>query len=96
MGDFQTVLECVWRVFSQRFICLFGIVAVVIVIFIVIIVAGIVVVFVRGDVEAFSGSPLSIGVSKSPGAMVQTLIPNFASSLAIGKVIDTTPPLEAL
>jgi hypothetical protein len=42
-----------------------------------------------------SGSVASIGVSKVPGAMVHTRTPIEAWSRAIGKVIDTTPPLEA-
>src|SRR5690554_761775 len=39
--------------------------------------------------------PAIIGVSKMPGAMVITRIPWRASSRAIGRVMLTTPPLEA-
>ena len=39
--------------------------------------------------------PAIIGVSNTPGAIVITRMPNRANSRAIGKVIDTTPPLEA-
>ncbi len=41
------------------------------------------------------GMPRSIGVSKIPGAMVHTRIASRERSRAIGRVIPTTPPLEA-
>src|SRR5436853_16709 len=41
------------------------------------------------------GSPSSIGVSKTPGAMVQTRMPLRDRSRATAKVIATTPPFEA-
>ena len=42
------------------------------------------------------GGTLSIiGVSTAPGAMVITRMPTRASSRAIGKVIDATPPFDA-
>ena len=44
----------------------------------------------------FGGAPFIKGVLKIPGAMVFILIPILARSLAIGKVIPTTPPLLAL
>ncbi len=43
-----------------------------------------------------SGSPASIGVSKVPGAIVQTRTADRARSRATGRVSETTPPLEAL
>src|SRR3990167_5680138 len=43
-----------------------------------------------------SGIIATIGVLNTPGAMVTTRIPKGPRSLAIGKVIPTTPPLEAL
>jgi hypothetical protein len=39
--------------------------------------------------------PSSIGVSMMPGAMVITRMPLRHSSRAIGRVMATTPPLEA-
>ena len=42
-----------------------------------------------------AGELFNIGVLKRPGAIVTTLIPFWAKSRAIGKVIPTTPPLEA-
>ena len=36
-----------------------------------------------------------MGVSITPGAMVLTRMPKRESSRAIGRVIETTPPLEA-
>ena len=39
--------------------------------------------------------PCSMGVSKIPGAIVITRMPNFASSRAIGRVIPFTPAFEA-
>lgn len=39
--------------------------------------------------------PLPIGVSKTPGAMVMTLILYFPRSLAIGKVIPIKAPFDA-
>ena len=47
------------------------------------------------DSRASSGRPAAIGVSNNPGAIVQTRIPNLASSRAMGSVIATTPPLDA-
>ncbi|MCY1547007.1 hypothetical protein D9M68_830380 [compost metagenome] len=44
---------------------------------------------------ASSGKALKIGVSNSPGAMVQTRMPLRARSRAMGSVIATTPPLDA-
>src|ERR1035437_9624004 len=41
------------------------------------------------------GKPASIGVSKVPGAIVQTRMPSDARSRAIGNVIETTPPFDA-
>jgi hypothetical protein len=43
-----------------------------------------------------SGSVRMSGVENSPGAMVQTRMPCCARSRAIGSVMPTTPPLEAL
>lgn len=37
-----------------------------------------------------------IGVLKNPGVIQITLIPNFPTSLAIGRVIPSTAPLDAL
>src|SRR3954468_15651637 len=48
------------------------------------------------DSRAGSGRPASIGVSMMPGAIVQTRINLSARSRAIGNVMPTTPPLEAL
>ena len=48
------------------------------------------------DWRAGSGSPCSIGVSNSPGAMVMTRMSLSARSRAIGRVMPTTPPLLAL
>src|SRR5690606_24918349 len=42
-----------------------------------------------------SGIPSTIGVQKMPGATVLTRMPKRASSRAIGRVMATTPPLEA-
>ena len=42
-----------------------------------------------------SGMPSTIGVQKMPGAMVLTRMPKRASSRAIGRVMATTPPLDA-
>jgi len=42
-----------------------------------------------------SDIPRSIGVSKMPGAIVMTRMPNFASSRAMGSVMPFTPALEA-
>ena len=44
---------------------------------------------------AGSGRPASNGVSNSPGAMVTTRISLSARSRAIGRVMPTTPPLDA-
>src|SRR6185503_18182277 len=41
------------------------------------------------------GNPISIGVSKMPGAMVHTRMPLRERSRAIGSVIPTTPPFDA-
>src|SRR5690606_8540291 len=41
------------------------------------------------------GMPAIIGVSKMPGAMETTRMPERASSRAIGSVMAATPPLEA-
>ena len=43
-----------------------------------------------------SGSERSSGVANRPGAMVHTRMPCCARSRAIGSVMPTTPPLEAL
>ncbi|OPY11369.1 MAG: hypothetical protein A4E67_00210 [Syntrophaceae bacterium PtaB.Bin038] len=43
-----------------------------------------------------SGRSASMGVSKSPGAIVMTRMPYSAHSRARGRVIPTTPALEAL
>ncbi len=48
------------------------------------------------DVLASSGNESNIGVWNRPGAIDTTRIPLMASSLAIGRVIPTIPPLEAL
>ena len=42
------------------------------------------------------GMPNSMGVPKMPGAMVMLRMPLRARSRAIGSVMPTTPPLEAL
>jgi hypothetical protein len=47
------------------------------------------------DARAASGKPATIGVSKMPGAIVQTRMPSSARSRAIGSVMPTTPPLDA-
>ena len=39
--------------------------------------------------------PASMAVSKMPGAIVITRMPNFASSRAIGSVMPFTPAFEA-
>ena len=44
---------------------------------------------------ASCGSPSSIGVLNSPGAIVITRISLSARSRAIGSVMPTTPPLDA-
>ena len=41
------------------------------------------------------GMPSTIGVQNTPGATVITRMPKRASSRAIGRVMPTTPPLEA-
>src|SRR3954447_13473612 len=48
------------------------------------------------DSRAGSGRPASMGVSMIPGAMVQTRISLSARSRAIGNVMPTTPPFDAL
>src|SRR3954468_9839132 len=48
------------------------------------------------DARAASGRPASIGVSMMPGAIVQTRISLSARSRAIGNVMPTTPPFDAL
>ena len=46
--------------------------------------------------RTFGGAAASIGVLKMPGAMVHTRIPYRARSRAIGNVMPTTPPFDAL
>ena len=41
------------------------------------------------------GSPSTIGVWNSPGAIVTTRIPALANSRAAGSVMATTPPFDA-
>src|SRR5712692_1618203 len=45
--------------------------------------------------RAESGRPMSMGVAKIPGAMVQQRMPYCDRSRAMGSVMPTTPPLEA-
>ena len=47
------------------------------------------------DSRIDSGIAASIGVSKMPGAIVITRMPNRAISRAIGSVMLTMPPFEA-
>src|SRR3954468_6978423 len=48
------------------------------------------------DSRAGSGSPASIGVSMMPGAIVHTRMSLSARSRAMGSVMPTTPPFDAL
>ena len=43
----------------------------------------------------FSGAAFISGVLKIPGRMVFTRMPSFIRSRAMGRVMPTTPPLEA-
>ena len=47
------------------------------------------------EIRAGSGRVAIMGVSNSPGAMVQTRMPSSARSRAMGSVMPTTPPFEA-
>ena len=47
------------------------------------------------DACASSGSIATMGVANTPGAMVHTRTPSEARSRAAGRVMATTPPLEA-
>jgi hypothetical protein len=47
------------------------------------------------DALTFSGIAISSGVAMMPGAMVLTRMPSAARSLAMGRVMPTTPPLLA-
>lgn len=49
-----------------------------------------------GRTCTFAGKPSSRGVKKSPGAMVLMRMPDLASSRAIGSIMPTMAPLEAL
>ena len=46
-------------------------------------------------VRRLASALASIGVRKMPGAMVTTRMPERARSRASGRVMPTTPPLEA-
>ena len=43
----------------------------------------------------WGGAPFISGVEKMPGRMVFTRMPSPARSRAMGRVMPTTPPLEA-
>jgi len=47
------------------------------------------------DSRTCGGMPSTIGVQNTPGATVITRMPKRASSRAIGRVMPTTPPLDA-